>query len=187
MGIGAGWYQHEWEAYGYEFPSAGKRLAMLDEGVQIMREAWSAGQVSFQGKHFQVDGAIVQPRPLQDNRIPLWIAGGGERKTLRIAAKYADYTNFDGTPEVFAHKVRGASPSLCRYRSRSCRDHANGKLQRGDRGDRTRGGRPAGVYPRSGVPVCRRFEPVVAMRWRRGMGGLMFQGYARLSKGVTHE
>lgn len=104
MGIGAGWYQHEWEAYGYEFPSAGKRLAMLDEGVQIMREAWSAGQVSFQGKHFQVDGAIVQPRPLQDNRIPLWIAGGGERKTLRIAAKYADYTNFDGTPEVFAHK-----------------------------------------------------------------------------------
>lgn len=104
MGIGAGWYQHEWEAYGYGFPSAGERLAMLDEGVQIMREAWAAGEVSFQGQHYRVDGAIVQPRPLQEGGIPLWIAGGGERKTLRIAARYADYTNFDGTLEGFAHK-----------------------------------------------------------------------------------
>lgn len=104
MGIGAGWYQHEWEAYGYGFPSAGKRLAMLDEGVQIMSEAWSAGEVNFQGEHYRVDGAIVQPRPLQDGGIPLWIAGGGERKTLRTAAKYADYTNFDGTVEGFTHK-----------------------------------------------------------------------------------
>ena len=104
MGIGAGWYQQEFEAYGYDFPSAGRRLAMVDEGVQIMREAWTTGEVSFAGEHYRVDGAIVQPRPLQDRGIPLWIAGGGERKTLRTAAKYADYTNFDGTPEGFAHK-----------------------------------------------------------------------------------
>lgn len=104
MGIGAGWYQHEWEAYGYGFPSAGKRLGMLDEGVQIMREAWASGEVSFRGEHYQVDGAIVQPRPLQEGGIPLWIAGGGERKTLRTAAKYADYTNFDGTAEGFSRK-----------------------------------------------------------------------------------
>ncbi|HJC29966.1 MAG TPA: LLM class F420-dependent oxidoreductase [Candidatus Dietzia intestinipullorum] len=104
MGIGAGWYQHEWEAYGYGFPSAGERIAMLDEGVQIMREAWRAGEVSFRGRHFRVDGAIVQPRPLQGDGIPLWIAGGGERKTLRTAARYADYTNFDGSPEGFARK-----------------------------------------------------------------------------------
>lgn len=104
MGVGAGWYQHEWEAYGFGFPSAGTRLGMLDEGVQIMRQAWSEGVVSFKGEHFEVDGAIVQPRPLQVGGIPVWIAGGGERKTLRIAARYADYTNFDGTPEGFAHK-----------------------------------------------------------------------------------
>lgn len=104
MGIGAGWYEQEWRAYGYGFPSAGTRLAMLDEAVQIMRQAWAAGRVDFPGKHYQVTGAITRPLPLQQHGIPLWIAGGGERKTLRIAAAYANYTNFDATPEVFAHK-----------------------------------------------------------------------------------
>jgi F420-dependent oxidoreductase-like protein len=104
MGIGGGWYEHEWRAYGYGFPSAGVRLARLDEGVQIMRGAWRDGKVSFDGKHYQVDGAIVAPKPLQDSGIPLWIAGGGEKVTLRIAAKYAQYTNFAPEPEAFKHK-----------------------------------------------------------------------------------
>jgi len=104
MGIGGGWYQHEWEAYGYGFPSAGVRLGMLDEGVQIMRDAWRKGEVTFDGKHYQVAGAIVEPKPLQDGGLPLWIAGGGEKVTLRIAAKYAQYTNFTCEPEGFAHK-----------------------------------------------------------------------------------
>ncbi|MUL85788.1 MULTISPECIES: LLM class F420-dependent oxidoreductase [unclassified Mycolicibacterium] len=104
MGIGGGWYEHEWRAYGYGFPSAGVRLGRLEEGVQIMRDAWRDGRVSFDGKHYQVDGAIVAPKPLQDNGIPLWIAGGGEKVTLRIAATYAQYTNFTGEPEGFAHK-----------------------------------------------------------------------------------
>lgn len=104
MGIGGGWYEHEWRAYGYGFPSAGVRLGRLDEGVQIMRDAWRDGKVSFDGKHYQVDGAIVSPKPLQDNGIPLWIAGGGEKVTLRIAAQYAQYTNFTPEPEGFAHK-----------------------------------------------------------------------------------
>ncbi|WP_033290243.1 LLM class F420-dependent oxidoreductase [Amycolatopsis jejuensis] len=104
MGIGAGWYEHEWRAYGYGFPRPGERLAQLDEGVQIMRQLWTEGEASFDGKHFQVDGAICRPLPLQDGGIPLWIAGGGEQKTLRTAAKYAAYTNFVGTPDVFAHK-----------------------------------------------------------------------------------
>ncbi len=104
MGIGAGWYEHEWDAYGYGFPPAGERLAMLSEGVQIMRQAWEKGVATFAGEHYQVDGAICQPRPLQRDGIPLWIAGGGERKTLRIAAEHAAYTNFDGSPDGFAHK-----------------------------------------------------------------------------------
>ncbi|GAB3008910.1 LLM class F420-dependent oxidoreductase [Mycobacterium bourgelatii] len=104
MGIGGGWYEHEWRAYGYGFPSAGVRLGRLDEGVQIMRDAWRDGKVSFDGKHYQVDGAIVAPKPLQENGLPLWIAGGGEKVTLRIAAKYAQYTNFTPEPEAFAHK-----------------------------------------------------------------------------------
>ncbi len=104
MGIGAGWYEHEWRAYGYGFPRAGERLAMLDEGVQIMRQAWSTGRATLDGQHYQVDGAICQPQPLQEDGIPLSIAGGGEKKTLRTAAKYAQYTNFDVTPEVFKRK-----------------------------------------------------------------------------------
>jgi F420-dependent oxidoreductase-like protein len=104
MGIGGGWYEHEWNAYGYGFPTAGARLAMLDEGVQIMRQLWTEGTATLEGKHYQVKGAISRPLPLQAGGIPLWIAGGGEKKTLRIAAQYAQYTNFDGTPETFAHK-----------------------------------------------------------------------------------
>ncbi|MEI7544370.1 MAG: LLM class F420-dependent oxidoreductase [Mycobacteriaceae bacterium] len=104
MGIGGGWYEHEWRAYGYGFPSAGVRLARLDEGVQIMRDAWRDGRVSFDGKHYQIDGAIVAPKPLQLGGIPLWIAGGGEKVTLKIAAKYAQYTNFSAGLEEFARK-----------------------------------------------------------------------------------
>ena len=100
MGIGAGWYEHEWRAYGYGFPGAGERIAMLDEGVQIMRQLWTTGTATLDGQHYQVDGAICRPLPLQDGGIPLWIAGGGEKKTLRIAAQYAQYTNFDGSPDA---------------------------------------------------------------------------------------
>jgi F420-dependent oxidoreductase-like protein len=104
MGIGAGWYEHEWRAYGYGFPGAGERLAMLAEGVEIMHQLWTTGTATLAGDHYQVDGAIGRPLPLQDGGIPLWIAGGGEKKTLRTAAKYARYTNFDATPETFTHK-----------------------------------------------------------------------------------
>jgi len=104
MGIGGGWYEHEWRAYGYGFPSAGERLDRLDEGVRIMRQLWTTGMASLDGKHYRVDGAIARPLPLQDGGIPLWIAGGGEKKTLRTAARYASYTNFTGTPAEFRYK-----------------------------------------------------------------------------------
>ena len=105
MGIGAGWYEHEWRAYGYGFPSAPERLRMLDEGVQIMRQAWTEGTATLDGKQYQVSDAIVRPLPLQEGGIPLWIAGGGEKVTLKIVAKYGQYANIGGgDAEVFAHK-----------------------------------------------------------------------------------
>ncbi|MBK9475277.1 MAG: LLM class F420-dependent oxidoreductase [Tetrasphaera sp.] len=112
MGIGAGWYEHEWRAYGYDFPRAGIRLARLREGVEIMRQMWTTGTARLDGEHYQVDGAMCFPRPLQGtsspgsraNGIPLWVAGGGEKVTLRIAAEYADYTNFFPAYEEFAAK-----------------------------------------------------------------------------------
>jgi F420-dependent oxidoreductase-like protein len=112
MGIGAGWYEHEWRAYGYGFPKAGDRLGALREGVQVFRDMWTTGSATLDGQYYQVDGAICAPRPLQGtshpgseaNGIPMWIAGGGEKVTLKIAAQYADYTNFDGAAEGFDHK-----------------------------------------------------------------------------------
>jgi len=104
MGIGGGWYEQEWRAYGYGFPPVAERLARLREGVEIMHQAWTTGTATLDGEHYQVDGAIVQPQPLQAGGIPMWVAGGGEKVTLRIAAKYAQYTNFTGSLEEFAHK-----------------------------------------------------------------------------------
>ncbi len=104
MGIGGGWYEHEWRAYGYGFPAIPQRLGMLREGVDIMRQAWTGGVATLDGDYYQVDGAIVRPLPLQDGGIPLWIAGGGEKVTLRIAAEYARYTNFAGSIEEFDRK-----------------------------------------------------------------------------------
>lgn len=110
MGIGGGWYEHEWRAYGYGFPPAGERLGRLREGVEIFQQLWTTGSATLDGKHYQVDGALCFPQPLQTtsprNRIPLWVAGGGPKVTLRIAAQYADYTNYFGDPEQFAQKTR---------------------------------------------------------------------------------
>ena len=94
MGIGAGWYEHEHDGYGYPFLSPGGRLGMLREGVEIMHAMWTEDVVNYEGKYYTLDGAICQPKPIQDPHIPLWIAGGGEKVTLNIAARYAQYTNF---------------------------------------------------------------------------------------------
>jgi F420-dependent oxidoreductase-like protein len=112
MGIGAGWYEHEWRAYGYGFPKAGDRLGRLREGVQVFRDMWTKGSATLDGTYYQVDGALCAPRPLQGtshpgsaaNGIPMWIAGGGEKVTLKIVAQYADYANVDGTPDGFTRK-----------------------------------------------------------------------------------
>jgi F420-dependent oxidoreductase-like protein len=104
MGIGAGWYEHEYLGYGYEFPKPSVRIGMLREGVEIMRKMWTEDEVHYDGEYYRLDGAINQPKPLQEPHIPLWIAGGGEQLTLRVAARYADYTNFGGDVDTFVHK-----------------------------------------------------------------------------------
>ena len=149
MGIGGGWYEHEWRAYGYGFPGAGDRLGMLDEGVQIMRQLWTTGEATLAGKHYQVDGAIGRPLPLQEGGIPLWIAGGGERKTLRIAAKYAQYTNFDSDARGVHAQVGDPGPALQGGRHRLRRDRQVGQLQRHHRRDRQGRGRQARLGARA--------------------------------------
>jgi F420-dependent oxidoreductase-like protein len=105
MGIGGGWFENEYLAYGYQFPRPAVRLGELAEGVEIMKRMWTEDAVHFDGKHYQLQGAICQPKPVQMPHIPLWIAGGGEKLTLRIAAQHAAYTNFGGTSaEEFVNK-----------------------------------------------------------------------------------
>lgn len=104
VGIGAGWYEHEYLGYGYPFPKASVRIGQLREGVEIMRAMWTQDSVEYQGEHYRLSGAICRPRPVQEPHPPLWIAGGGEQLTLRVVARYAQYANFAGTVENFLHK-----------------------------------------------------------------------------------
>ena len=104
MGIGAGWYEHEHDGYGYPFLEPAPRIKMLEEGVEIMKAMWTNEVVHYDGRHYQLEGAICQPKPLQSPHIPLWVAGGGEQLTLRVAAIHAQYTNFGIKPDLFAHK-----------------------------------------------------------------------------------
>ncbi len=93
-GLGAGWHEIEAKAFGYEFPRIGVREDMLEEYTQIMRMLLDpeSRRASFQGKHFRLENAPNHPKPLQP-RVPIWIGGRGETRTLRAAARYADGWN----------------------------------------------------------------------------------------------
>jgi F420-dependent oxidoreductase-like protein len=105
VGIGAGWSQMEYEAYGIPFPSTGTRMDQLEEGIQVLRGLLHDESTTFEGTWFQVRDARNEPRPVQA-KLPIWVGGGGERRTLRIAAQYADGWNVPFvSPEDFAHKL----------------------------------------------------------------------------------
>lgn len=96
MGLGAGWYQDEFDAYGYAFPSAGARIGFLGDAVEIVKRMWTEERATYEGKYASVRGALCDPKPVQRPRPPLWIGGSGRTKTLRIVARHADYSNFVG-------------------------------------------------------------------------------------------
>ncbi|HEX4818561.1 MAG TPA: LLM class F420-dependent oxidoreductase [Acidimicrobiales bacterium] len=103
-GVGAGWYEHEFRGYGYEFPAPKERIGALRETVEIVKLLWSEPEVKYEGRYFQLDGAQCDPKPLQDPHPPIWIGGGGEQLTLRVVARHADRSNFGGKPHEFEHK-----------------------------------------------------------------------------------
>ena len=103
--IGAGWYDHEYKAYGYEYPSDGERLKMLEESLIIYKLMTTEEEPKFEGKYYSIDGAINQPKPIQKPYPPLWVCGGGEKVTLKLLAKYGDYGNWDVDVEGFIHKT----------------------------------------------------------------------------------
>ena len=104
--IGAGWYDQEYKAYGYDYPSAGVRLKMLEEALQIYIAMTTQDKASFEGDYYKIKDAINQPKPLQKPYPPLWVCGGGEKVTLKLLAKYGDYGNWDVDVEGFGHKSK---------------------------------------------------------------------------------
>ena len=104
LGVGAGWQENEHAAYGIALGTVRERMDRFEEAVQVLRSLLSQPRTTFRGRYFQLQEAPSQPVPVQD-RLPLLVGGGGEQRTLRIAARYADHWNSWTTPEVLAHKV----------------------------------------------------------------------------------
>lgn len=98
FGIGAGWYQRDYDAYGFEFLSAPERLRQLGEAIQIIQSLWTNDVTNFDGKYYHLVDAVNQPRGIQQPRIPLMVAGGGEKVTLKLVARYADLCNVMESP-----------------------------------------------------------------------------------------
>lgn len=93
FGIGAGWNEQEYRAYGYDYPAAPERLRHLREAVQVILAMWTQNEAVFEGKYYHINGAINQPKGVQKPHIPMLIGGGGERVTLKLVAQYGDACN----------------------------------------------------------------------------------------------
>ena len=105
LGLGAGWHQTEYDAYGIPFPPAPVRLRQLEEGLHCVRGLLTQDVTSFEGEFFTLRDARCEPKPVQE-RLPIWVGGGGEKITLRIVARHADGWNIPFVaPETYAHKV----------------------------------------------------------------------------------
>jgi F420-dependent oxidoreductase-like protein len=105
LGIGAAWFELEHNQYGIPFPRIGVRMDMLDEACRIMRSLWTQDTTTFEGRHFQLKDARMEPKPVQDH-LPLVIGGSGERRTLRIVAEHGDIWNsFFGDEDHYRHLI----------------------------------------------------------------------------------
>ena len=103
LGLGAGWQENEHQQYGVPFYTVAERLARLDEACAVIKTLFTQAQSDFAGAYYTLARASLEPKPLQ-SPLPLLIGGGGEKVTLRIAARWADEWNVWGTPETLAHK-----------------------------------------------------------------------------------
>ncbi len=105
MGIGAAWYEEEHLAYGYEFPPVRERMDRLEDAVRICRAMFGGGPATITGKHHRTAGALNLPRPISGEGLPILVGGGGERRTLDIAARHGDACNIFGDPATVRHKL----------------------------------------------------------------------------------
>ena len=104
FGIGAGWHEYENQAFGLNLPPVKERMDRLEESVHLIKLLWTEQRPSFAGKYYSLDRPPYNPPNLQEPHPPILIGGGGEKRTLRIVAKYADIANVSGTPDEVRHK-----------------------------------------------------------------------------------
>ena len=105
LGIGAGWNEEEYRAYGWPFPPAPVRIAQLAEAIELIRAMWAGGPASYQGEHYQIAGAYCESRP--DPIPPIMVGGHGEKHLLRVVARHADWWNYSFRP---ARSTRTSTP-----------------------------------------------------------------------------
>ena len=106
LGIGAGWYEEEYNSYGYHYFSDIIRISQLEESIQIIKKLWIQKTASFHGKYYSIDGAICFPKPIQKPHPILMVGGSGEKYLLKVVAKCADrYNLYFGTPEEMKRKI----------------------------------------------------------------------------------
>jgi F420-dependent oxidoreductase-like protein len=109
LGIGAGWKEDEWRAYGYGFPGPRDRLDNLEDALEVITAMMGPGRATYKGVHARIQDAINVPKPVQKPRVPIMVGGNGPNRTWRLAARYADELNLDGlSPE----EVRKALPVI---------------------------------------------------------------------------
>ena len=112
LGLGAGWHEQEARAFGYDFPSIGQRLDMLDEATTIIKSMLRQDRTTFHGKYYHVEDAANLPQPVQ-KQLPIWIGGLGEKKTLKIVAKHADGWNAAYTTVENFARLNGVLDNWC--------------------------------------------------------------------------
>lgn len=113
FGYGAGWHEEEFGGYGYEFPPASTRIAMMDEGLAIITALWAGGPATFEGRYHTIRDAICLPTPAQRPRPPITIGGGGEKRLLRAVARHADVWNYFPIPLAEYERKRAVLHAHC--------------------------------------------------------------------------
>lgn len=122
LGLGAAWYEREHDAYGVAFPPLKERFERLEEALQIVHQMWSDNNGPFEGKHYRLAETMNSPQPLSSPHPPIMIGGAGEKKTLRLVAKYGDATNLFAGPQSGPAHVKAKLDVLAEHCGREATD-----------------------------------------------------------------
>jgi len=177
VGLGAGWHVQEHEAYGFTFPSVKERLDRLEEGVQVMRSLFTEERSNYEGKYYSLNDATLYPRPVQE-RIPIVVGGRGEKRTLKMAAQYADGWNVPYINLEEYERLNGVLDEWCERVDRDPSemersvnlhmlmgvDEADASRIQSERSGTLRGGGALSGSPQQAIETLKRYQEAGAAR-----------------------